>query len=139
MARWTEFRDFRDDCKSIQASGASYSTACEEALHRELEPPPYLPASHFRQPAKQDLYTGMAKAWIWQAKSEIMRLTRSWLEGVRRSGSIGFLLDLHSLEVPHVVTRVLKSCNWLAVLIFIFLTVRKSQNYCLQNANPDKR
>jgi hypothetical protein len=75
---------------------------------------------------------------IWQAKSDVVGIARSWLEGVRHSESTGFLLALRSLEVPHVVARVLESCNWLSILIILFFTVRTSQNYCLQNANQSK-
>jgi hypothetical protein len=138
VARMTEFKDFRDDCRSFQASGAPLSIACEEALGNKVEPL-YLLAGYFSRLAKLDLYTGTTKDWPWRAKSEIVRLAKSWLKGTRRSGSIGFLLAVRSLEVPHAITRVLEYCNGLSVLIFLFFTVRTSQNYCLQNANQMKR
>jgi hypothetical protein len=75
---------------------------------------------------------------IWQAKSDIVGISRNWLEGVRRSESTGFLLSLRSLEVPQVVTGVRESCSWLSILIFLFFTVRIFQNYCLQDANQSK-
>jgi hypothetical protein len=75
---------------------------------------------------------------IWQSKSNIVVIARSWLEGVRRSESTGFLSALRPLEAHHVVTRVRESCNWLSILIILFFTVRTSQNYCLQNANQSK-
>lgn len=48
MARWTMFKDFRDDCRSVRDSGGHLSLACDTALERELEPPPYLSASFDR-------------------------------------------------------------------------------------------
>jgi len=75
---------------------------------------------------------------IWQTKSDVVGIARHWLEMLHRSESTGFLLALRSLEVPHVVTKVLGSYNWLSILIFLFSAVRTSQNYCLQNANQSK-
>lgn len=42
MGKWTELKDFRDDCRSVRDSGGYLSTACDAALGRELDPPPYL-------------------------------------------------------------------------------------------------
>jgi hypothetical protein len=57
IARWTELKDFRDDCRSVQASGVVPSTACVIAMGKELEPPPYAPSSYFNRLGKRSFDT----------------------------------------------------------------------------------
>ncbi|KAN0089933.1 hypothetical protein V8E51_018512 [Hyaloscypha variabilis] len=79
MARWTELKDFRDDCRSVQATGAALSKACVEALHKELEPPPYAPI-HFKRLAKGVFNPMKAMERGYQVLIEVWRSFKVCLE-----------------------------------------------------------
>jgi len=106
MARWTEFKDFRDDCRGVQASGMPLSTACEEALRKVLKPPPYVPSSYFSRLVRRDFHVARAKESIYQAKIKILRHSQICLEVLLRE-SKRFLSELRSLEITNAVTGVL--------------------------------
>jgi hypothetical protein len=73
MARWTELKDFRDDCRSVQSSGNPLSTACQEALRQELPPPPYASLSYHRRLTKRHFPT--VSSWIQEASSYVLHLS----------------------------------------------------------------
>jgi hypothetical protein len=77
MAKWTELKDFRDDCRSVQASGGPFSLACEQALGKELEPPPYTTTTHYSRLAKRGLHTAK--------QIEISRLVQFWITAIAQS------------------------------------------------------
>jgi hypothetical protein len=87
MALWTEFKDFRDDCRSVQAYWGPFSRACEEALHKELEPPPFTPSFYYGRLAKRDFGTTVIKAGLHYLSTELSRVARMCREGLSRRGS----------------------------------------------------
>jgi len=105
MAQWTELNDFRDDCRSVQASGAAVSKACVEALGKELEPPPYVP-THFSRLGKRDFYSTIAVRELYPGATEIWRYVKFCVEampiGLQTSiTSASHLANRQMRELPH--------------------------------------
>lgn len=111
MARWTELKDFRDDCRSAQASGGSFSTACEEALRKELEPPPYAPSSYFSRLGRRGFHATEAKKRVYQVVIEMGRVAGICRRGLLRGGNL-LLVGVRSLESIKAVTRVVLQAWW---------------------------
>ncbi|PMD32088.1 hypothetical protein L207DRAFT_518948 [Hyaloscypha variabilis F] len=113
MARWTELKDFRDDCRSVQATGVALSKACVEALGKELEPPPYAPI-HFYRLAKRGFNATDAVEFVHLKAIEIWRGFKHFFEGVLRESSAA-LLGIGSSEDTKAVPRMaFQNWRWIA-------------------------
>jgi len=119
MARWTELKDFRDDCRSVQATGAALSKACVEALGKELEPPPYAPI-HFYRLAKRGFNATDAMEFVHLKASEIWGGSKVCMDALLR-GSSAALLRIGSSEDTNDVPRMaFQNWRWIASAIELF-------------------
>lgn len=109
MARWTELKDFRDDCRSVQASGGPFSTACENALRKALEPPPYAPSSYFSRMGKRDFDVTWARGKVYEVTLKVVRVSRMVCRWLLLRGNVTLLAGVHSLESTNAVTVVLQA------------------------------